>query len=72
MSRRCCSTLSGRMADRGGRVKIAGLVLPEQAGTVRRRTGYLDCATTPDLRRELRQLARGRSRTILLSTMPTS
>ena len=32
---------------------------------MRRRTCYLDCATTPDLRRELRQLARAKP-TILL------
>ncbi len=58
--------LSGRLAITGGRAKIAGLVLPEQAGTVRRRTGYLDCATTPDLRRELRQLARAKPTILLL------
>jgi RND superfamily putative drug exporter len=58
--------LSGRQAIGGGRVKIAGLVLPEQAGKVRRRTGYLDCATTPDLRRELRQLARAKPAVLLL------
>jgi RND superfamily putative drug exporter len=39
-----------------GRGKVTGLVLPEQAGAVRRRTGYLDCAQTPDLRGELRAL----------------
>ncbi len=58
--------LSGRQAIRGGRGKIAGLVLPEQAGKVRRRTGYLDCASTSDLRRELRQLARARPAVLLL------
>ena len=58
--------LSGRMAVGGGRAKIAGLALPEQARTVRRRTGYLDCATTSDLRRELRQLARAHPAILLL------
>jgi RND superfamily putative drug exporter len=53
-------TLSGRMAVAGGRVKVAGLVLPEQAAAIRRRTAYLDCATTPDLERELRTLLRAR------------
>jgi RND superfamily putative drug exporter len=48
-------TLSGRMAIGGGRAKVAGLVLPEQAPAVRRRTAYLDldCAATPDVDREL-------------------
>ena len=30
-----------------GQAKIAGLVLPEQSGAVRRRTGYVDCADRP-------------------------
>jgi putative drug exporter of the RND superfamily len=51
-------TLSGRMAIAGGRVKVAGLVLPEQAGAVRSRTAYLDCATSPDVQRELTGILR--------------
>ena len=51
-------TLSGRMAIAAGRVKVAGLVLPEQAAAVRRRTAYLDCAVSPDVRRELAGLLR--------------
>ena len=51
-------TLSGRMAIAGGRVKVGGLVLPEQAAAVRRRTAYLDCAATPDVRRELTAILR--------------
>jgi len=49
-------TLAGRMRLSAGRAKVAGLVLPEQAGIVRRRTGYLDCAQVEDLRTELRQI----------------
>ena len=51
-------TLSGRMAISGGRVKIAGRVLPEQAAAVRRRTAYLDCAATVDVDRELSAILR--------------
>ncbi|HZA71810.1 MAG TPA: MMPL family transporter [Propionibacteriaceae bacterium] len=51
-------TLSGRMAIAEGRVKVAGLVLPEQAAAVRRRTAYLDCATSPNVHRELAGLVR--------------
>ncbi len=53
-------TLAGRMRLTGGRVKVAGLVLPEQASSVRRRTGYLDCATSTDVRAELAQIRRAR------------
>ncbi len=53
-------TLSGRMAVAGGRVKVAGLVLPEQAAAVRRRTAYLDCATAGDLDDELPAVRRAR------------
>jgi putative drug exporter of the RND superfamily len=49
-------TLAGRMRIGLGKVKVAGLVLPEQAAAVRRRTGYLDCARTPGIRRELREI----------------
>ena len=51
-------TLAGRMAVAEGRVKAAGLVLPEQAGAVRRRTAYLDCAVSLDVHRELVGLIR--------------
>ncbi len=62
-------TLSGRMRLTTGRAKIAGLVLPEQAAAVRRRTALVDCrrltATDPGtarggrgLRAELRQVER--------------
>ena len=51
-------TLSGRMAIASGRVKVAGLVLPEQAAAVRRRTAYLDCAASTDVSRELAGLLR--------------
>ena len=51
-------TLSGRMAIAGGRVKVGGLVLPEQAAAVRRRTAYVDCAATPDVDRELAAILR--------------
>ena len=51
-------TLSGRMAISGGRAKVAGLVLPEQAAAVRGRTAYLDCAATPDVDRELAAILR--------------
>ena len=59
-------TLAGRMRlRRSGRAKVAGLVLPEQAGRSASRTGYLDCADGTDLRRELRATSPGRSRTSL-------
>jgi RND superfamily putative drug exporter len=55
-------TLSGRMAIADGRVKVAGLVLPEQAAAVRRRTAYLDCAASPDIDRELAAILRAGAR----------
>ncbi len=48
------------------RVKVAGLVLPEQAGRVRRRTAYVDCAAVRDLPRELADLARARPDVLFL------
>ncbi|MFT4165715.1 MAG: MMPL family transporter [Microlunatus sp.] len=36
-------TLAGRMKLRAGRLKVAGLVLPEQAALARGRTAVLDC-----------------------------
>ncbi len=59
-------TLAGRMKITSGRAKIAGLVLPEQAGQVRARTGYLDCATSTDLRRDLRVLAKAKPKIIFI------
>lgn len=35
--------LAGRLGPVTGRVKVAGLVLPEQAAQVRRRVAYVDC-----------------------------
>ncbi|HKH55540.1 MAG TPA: MMPL family transporter [Propionibacteriaceae bacterium] len=49
-------TLAGRMRIGPGKVKVAGLVLPEQAAAVRRRTGYLDCVRTSAIRPELREI----------------
>ena len=49
-------TLAGRLRLRSGRAKTTGLVLPEQAGSIRRRTAYLDCAGGADLPRELAAL----------------
>ena len=49
-------SLAGRMRIRGGKVKVAGLVLPEQAAAVRRRTGYLDCGRASDVRRDLAEI----------------
>lgn len=59
-------TLAGRMRLTAGRAKVAGLVLPEQAGSVRRRTGYLDCAQVEDLREELRQITAARPAAIFI------
>jgi len=70
-------TLAGRLRVRDGsagrpaRAKTAGLVLPEQAGPVRRRTAYVDCATTPDLPRELAGLARSRPAVLFLDRADT-
>ncbi len=62
-------TLSGRMKLVDGRAKIAGLVLPEQAGAVRRLAGFVDCATTDgarDLRAEFRAVVAGRAKVIFV------
>ncbi len=65
-------TLAGRLrlpdatAGRVARAKTAGLVLPEQAGRVRRRTAYVDCATTTDLPGELAGLSRSRPAVVFL------
>jgi RND superfamily putative drug exporter len=67
-------TLAGRMQLAGGhgaaaKVKIGGLVLPEQAGRVRAKTGYLDCASSTDLRRDLRSITRSRPAVIFLDNL---
>jgi RND superfamily putative drug exporter len=49
-------TLAGRMRIGAGKVKVAGLVLPEQAAAVRRRTGFLDCARASGIRRDLAEI----------------
>ncbi|MEZ0449080.1 MMPL family transporter [Cellulomonas sp. ICMP 17802] len=53
--------LGGRLPVTGGRVKVAGLVLPPRAGSVRRCTSYVDLgrstAPLPDLRAALRRPA---------------
>jgi RND superfamily putative drug exporter len=59
-------TLAGRMKITIGRAKVGGLVLPEQAGQVRARTGYLDCATSTDLRRDLRVVAKAKPKIIFI------
>ena len=59
-------TLGGRMRVSGGRLKVAGLVLPEQASGVRRTTGYLDCADATGIRRELTRLAASHPRVLLI------
>lgn len=40
--------LSGRLETTGGRARVAGALLPEGAGRVRRRVTYLDLATVDD------------------------
>ncbi|WP_375424534.1 MMPL family transporter [uncultured Friedmanniella sp.] len=59
-------TLGGRMRLQSGQVKVAGRVLPEQASEVRRLVGYLDCAQTPELRRELAAALRSRPALVLV------
>ncbi len=59
-------TLAGRMRSTGGRAKVAGLVLPEQAGAIRSRTAYLDCADGSDFRAELLALGRRRPAVIFV------
>ncbi len=59
-------TLGGRMRLQSGQVKVAGRVLPEQAAEVRRVVGYIDCAQTPALRRELAAVRRFRPVLVLV------
>ncbi len=40
--------ISGRLQTTGGRARVAGALVPEAAGAVRRRTTYLDLATVRD------------------------
>ena len=64
--------LAGRMRLREGadgrtvRARTAGFVLPEQAGRVRRRTAYVDCAAANDLAAELAGLARSKPDVLFL------
>ena len=56
-------TLAGRMRLAGGRVKVAGLVLPEQAAAVRRRTAYRGLREhSTDPRAEFRAVQRAGAR----------
>ncbi len=41
-------TLGGRLAPTGGRLKVLGRVLPDRAGAVRARSGYVDLRTAAD------------------------
>lgn len=41
--------LSGRLEVASGRGRVVGKLLPEAAGAIRRRTGYVDLAHEPDL-----------------------
>jgi putative drug exporter of the RND superfamily len=63
-------TLAGRMRLPGGRIKIAGLVLPQQAAKVRRRAAVIDCARLDGLRdglrTELAAVARGKPAVIFV------
>jgi RND superfamily putative drug exporter len=59
-------TLGGRMRLGVGQAKVAGRVLPEQAGEVRRLVGYVDCAQTPGLRSELSAVLRRRPVLVLV------
>ena len=59
-------TLAGRMQLLGGRLKVAGLVLPEQARTVRARTGVVDCRTVTDARAAFRAVQKARPRVIFV------
>ena len=59
-------TLAGRMKLLGGRLKVAGLVLPEQARTVRSRTGVVDCRTVTDARAAFRTVQKARPQVIFV------
>ncbi len=64
-------TLAGRMRLRAGRLKIAGLVLPQQGSAVRRRTAVIDCTTllnggTGGLGAELARVERGKPSVIFV------
>lgn len=53
--------LGGRLPIEAGRVKVAGLVLPTRAGTVRRRTAYLHAGRSDDVVADLRRALSGAS-----------
>ena len=59
-------TLAGRMRPSGGRLKVDGLVLPEQARLVRRRTGVVDCRALDNPRAEFRAIQRSGARVIFI------
>ena len=60
-------TLAGRMRPSGGRLKVAGLVLPEQAARwSRRRTGVVDCRALDNPRAEFRAIQRSGARVIFV------
>jgi putative drug exporter of the RND superfamily len=59
-------TLAGRMRLVSGRVKVAGLVLPEQGRLVRRRTGFVDGRTVLSLRDDLRRLKQAGARVLFI------
>ncbi len=48
--------ITGRLKLDHGQAKVAGLVLPEQANSLRRRTAYLDCAAETNLRSRMRRI----------------
>jgi RND superfamily putative drug exporter len=63
-------TLAGRMTLLAGRAKVAGLVMPEQSGAVRRQTGFVDCAAvrpgSGDLRAELRSVLEAKPKVVFV------
>ena len=62
-------TLAGRMSLLGGKVKSAGMVLPEQAAAVRGRTGVIDARTLTEpsaTRDAVRAVERGGARVIFV------
>jgi putative drug exporter of the RND superfamily len=59
-------TLAGRVAPSGGRLKVAGHLLPGRAGWVRGRVGVALLDGAPDPVRELRAALRGGTRTVVV------
>ncbi|GAA2092179.1 MMPL family transporter [Microlunatus panaciterrae] len=58
--------LVGRLKIDSGQVKVAGLVLPEQAGLVRRRTAYIDGRDEAAFERRLAAARRAGARVIVI------